>query len=440
MKDILIYSCIVLTVVVIRVNGQHRTIEPAAEFHTGYSQTSAAPQDTLSDLPVLLNTLAVNSDNNLFKYHCSSIINVIQARGTLSRNDSAFLKQLYTTFSDSTVEWNASELSSYEERKRPFIISWTSPTDGVVSLAWLLLPENWDPGQTYPLYVHLHGLSSPYESPIEYMTYFLRPDSIMNKSFEDGYYLFPWGRGNIWYQGIGETDIWEAIDTVESLVHIDPQRKYLMGHSMGGYGVWAIGQKSPGKWAALGIYAGALWYPNYELLNAESAQKLKNIPVYIVCGDRDGLLGTNRTAYQLLQNAGNVNTIFVTFPGGHESLLENWQNMYQWIKNWDIENPNAVHSNGTQAATEFTLYDNYPNPFNPSTTISYTLDHPAHVKIDICDLTGKRIAAPVDRTEPAGTYRLVWDAKYLSSGIYFCRVRTEGKTTLQKEQKMILMK
>jgi predicted peptidase len=137
-----------------------------------------------------------------------------------------------------------------------------------------------------------------------------------------------------------ETDIWEGINVIESLIKVNPTKKYLMGHSMGGYGTWALGQKSPEIWAALGIYAGALQYGGY--LNPETAEKLKDVPVYIVCGEQDGLLGDNQTAYQLLQDVGNQNIFFTTFPGGHESLLENWQNMFAWMKQFTNEDQHQL--------------------------------------------------------------------------------------------------
>lgn len=59
----------------------------------------------------------------------------------------------------------------------------------------------------------------------------------METTFEDGYLLFPWGRGNVWYEGIGETDVWESISALNELVKVDSTKKYLMGFSMGGYGV-----------------------------------------------------------------------------------------------------------------------------------------------------------------------------------------------------------
>jgi hypothetical protein len=234
-------------------------------------------QDTISALIGYLDTLALNSDNELFKRHCNSIIDVIESRPVLTKNDTMFLKLAYRTFSDTTVPWIANDLSSYLARKRPFILSWISPTDGAISLGWLVPPENWNPDESYLLYVRLHGLWNVCDDAIDYMTYNFRPNFFMQTSFEDGYSFSPWGRGNYWYEGISETDIWEGIDVLEKVVRVNPRRKYLTGHSMGGYGVWNIGQKTPDTWAALGVYAGALWYGNGALLNDSIAQRLRSV-------------------------------------------------------------------------------------------------------------------------------------------------------------------
>jgi predicted esterase len=380
-------------------------------------QISAVPQDTVSEFIGLLTSLSLNSDNIFFKQHCVSILKVLQAH-ELSEYEISFVKKMFIAFSDTTVPWNACTLSSYTERKRPFIVSWTSPADSVVSLAWLLFPENWNPEQSYPLYVTLHGLSAPYANPVEYLARYLSPELAVDKSFEDGYSLFPWGRGNLWYEGIGETDVWESMAVTESMIKVNQTRKYLVGMSMGGYGAWVIGQKSVATWAALGIYAGALWYNNSTYVTASVAQNLKNVPVYFICGTQDGLLSVNQTAYQLLQEAGNTNLAFETFVGGHEALLENWQKMYEWVRNFSNNGGGTVVRDDSQIPARMTVLSNYPNPFNPETIIRYQLSASIHVKLTVFDLLGREIATVVNKEQNAGTYEVKFNGSNVTSGIY----------------------
>jgi hypothetical protein len=393
-------------------------------------------QDTALEFIDYLSELAQSSNNPFFAKHCNAIIKVLRAKSSITSYELQFVKKMYSTFTDATVNWNASDLNSYLERKRPFIISWTSPTDGVVSLAWLVPPIDWDPAQTYPLYVSLHGLYSPYQNPIEYMSRYLDPDNTLEKSFEDGYSIYPWGRGNLWYEGISETDVWESISAVDSLVKINPTRKYLVGHSMGGYGVWVIGQNSPDYWAALGIYAGALWYNGGRYLTGTYAEKLKEVPVYIVCGTQDGLLGNNQTAFSLLQGAGNTNIFFTTFPGGHESLLENWENMYFWIRNYS--NDRSTSLDNFKNKLNFNLQNNFPNPFNPSTVISYQLSVNSKVNLRIFNSLGQEIEVLVNDYQNAGFHSSLFTIESsMPSGVYFYQLRANN---FIQTNKMLLLK
>ncbi len=75
----------------------------------------------------------------------------------------------------------------------------------------------------------------------------------------------------------------------------------------------------------------------------------------------------------------------------------------------------------------YLLYQNYPNPFNPSTTISYSIHKKGQVQLKIYDLLGKCVTTLVDQFQTPGQYQIDWQAKGLSSGVYFCRLTT-GKS------------
>jgi hypothetical protein len=84
---------------------------------------------------------------------------------------------------------------------------------------------------------------------------------------------------------------------------------------------------------------------------------------------------------------------------------------------------------GSDAAVRFAMQPNYPNPFNPSTTFSYTLPAPAHVELAIFDPQGRRVTRLVDETRPAGAHEARWDAQGLASGTYLARLTTGTFTT-----------
>jgi hypothetical protein len=93
-------------------------------------------------------------------------------------------------------------------------------------------------------------------------------------------------------------------------------------------------------------------------------------------------------------------------------------------------------------ALPLSLDQNFPNPFNPSTTISYYLPEDAPVTLSVYDVSGRRIADLVGKAEKKGRYSVTWDGSdgtggSVASGIYFYRL-TAGKETVSK--KMILLR
>jgi hypothetical protein len=90
-----------------------------------------------------------------------------------------------------------------------------------------------------------------------------------------------------------------------------------------------------------------------------------------------------------------------------------------------------------QVPTSFKLRQNYPNPFNPSTTIAFDLDRSEFVRLSIYDVSGREIAVLVDGQQPAGAYRVTFDASGLASGMYLYRLQTSGYTA---SRAMLLIK
>jgi dienelactone hydrolase len=171
---------------------------------------------------------------------------------------------------------------------------------------------------------------------IPYLAYpFSHPGG--SDAFEDGYLVSPWGRGNLWYRGIAETDIWEGRAMIKALVRVNDSRQYLCGHSMGGYGAWHIGHRSAEVWAALGIHAGALSGE----LDESAATALRDVPTYFVVGTSDDLFNANQVAFALLQKAGNPNLAFVTFPGGHDYRQSDVEAMYLWMRRFESRAPST---------------------------------------------------------------------------------------------------
>jgi hypothetical protein len=94
--------------------------------------------------------------------------------------------------------------------------------------------------------------------------------------------------------------------------------------------------------------------------------------------------------------------------------------------------------------SDFHLYQNYPNPFNPTTVIKYSIPSletqnfaSQHVKLTIYDILGREITTLINKRQSPGDYSVIFDAKELTSGVYFYRLSVGSKV---KSKKMILLK
>jgi hypothetical protein len=91
----------------------------------------------------------------------------------------------------------------------------------------------------------------------------------------------------------------------------------------------------------------------------------------------------------------------------------------------------------------YRLEQNFPNPFNPTTTIQFQLPIASRVRIVVFDLLGRESAVVLDEERPAGFHDVVFDARGLASGAYFCRMMAEGiagKGSHSETKRMLLLR
>ncbi len=97
----------------------------------------------------------------------------------------------------------------------------------------------------------------------------------------------------------------------------------------------------------------------------------------------------------------------------------------------------AGKGNQVVVPTEFSLGSNYPNPFNPSTTIEFGLPTASDASITIYNITGQQVARVADGYYAAGRHTVTWDADRHASGVYFYRLETSAYV---ETRKMVLLK
>jgi hypothetical protein len=110
-----------------------------------------------------------------------------------------------------------------------------------------------------------------------------------------------------------------------------------------------------------------------------------------------------------------------------------------------IEKMNLISVSTTekpQIPEKIVLYDNYPNPFNPITTIRFDLNRPDYLTLSIYDITGKLICTLFDGFVPAGDHRFLWNGtdsnhRVVTSGMYLYRLSSSSQSIVKK---MLLVK
>ena len=97
------------------------------------------------------------------------------------------------------------------------------------------------------------------------------------------------------------------------------------------------------------------------------------------------------------------------------------------------ENPVAINENNVPKPKNAVLNSNYPNPFNPQTTISFsTKGTEGKINIAIYNIKGQKVKTLIDEVVTAGDHTLIWDGKNshgrnVSTGIYFYKMEYNGK-------------
>ncbi|MGH8014592.1 MAG: FG-GAP-like repeat-containing protein, partial [Candidatus Zixiibacteriota bacterium] len=149
---------------------------------------------------------------------------------------------------------------------------------------------------------------------------------------------------------------------------------------------------------------------------------------------------------------GNGTVELVLLSDANEVLVWNFETSFANGKNrtkFLSDDRNSGILNSSDISTEigpdrtdelprsFELEQNFPNPFNPTTTISFSIPKKSRVRLEVFNILGQRVRTLVDKELPAGRHTVSLDGEYLSSGIYFYRLVAD-ETVLSR--KMTLLK
>jgi uncharacterized Ntn-hydrolase superfamily protein len=140
----------------------------------------------------------------------------------------------------------------------------------------------------------------------------------------------------------------------------------------------------------------------------------------------DGNYEANITA-PIVVGADTISAIVIS---GTDTVSIFWKMIVTYI------NPTSINENSI-SANKFYLYQNYPQPFNPSTTIKYQIPKSSFVSIKVFDALGNEVAKLIYEEKQAGKHEVEFEASKLTSGVYFYRLKAGDFVDTKK---MILMK
>jgi hypothetical protein len=205
--------------------------------------------------------------------------------------------------------------------------------------------------------------------------------------------------------------------------------------------------------AAISVENEAIMYCTWEAYSDTSAQGF-NFDVYAVRSEDGGVTwtdpmnitntigmdldeihphlaprATDEECY-IVYMAPDYETETVSPPGGPEDYK---QRLWFTNVNWGevgVEDEEGI-------PVKFSLTQNFPNPFNPQTVISYSLDKTADVRLEVFDLLGRKVQTLVNGEMDAGNHDFVWKGTEQGAGVYFYRLSADGRS---ETRKMVLLK
>ena len=176
---------------------------------------------------------------------------------------------------------------------------------------------------------------------------------------------------------------------------------------------------------------------------------------FAVSGDGSIIVGYNAGGAFRLSTAGGLEELNLVYsslltPGSDLSIAHDISSNGQYIVGEGLNGATGQYEgyllavNGTSSVDElsdspdgFILSQNYPNPFNPSTRIQYQVPSTSHINLKVYDVLGNEVATLVNEEKSVGSYEIVFDAKELSSGIYFYTIKAGS---FVETKKMILIR
>nr|AIT56387.1 esterase LC-Est1 [uncultured bacterium] len=222
----------------------------------------------------------------------------------------------------------------FEARRGDLKKAYLSQVDNTLQPYRLYVPTTYDGTKAFPLVIALHGMGGDENS---YFDSYQR-GAFMIEAENRGYIVAcPKGRQPAsMYVGPAERDVMDVIAEVRRDYKIDPDRIYMTGHSMGGYGTWSIAMNHPDVFAALAPVAGGG--------NPLGMANIAHIPQLVVHGDNDKTVPVERSRVMVEAAKKHGTEIkYIEIPGGdHVSVAaRTFKDVFDWFDSHKRKRPAA---------------------------------------------------------------------------------------------------
>jgi predicted esterase len=213
----------------------------------------------------------------------------------------------------------------FAARRGDFKKAYRSTVDNTLQPYRIFVPSGYNSSKPVPLIIALHGMGGDENS------YF---DAYAKGAFKveaerRGYIVAcPKGRKPAsMYLGDAEKDVLDVIAEVRRDYNVDPDRIYLTGHSMGGYGTWSVAMDHPDLFAALAPIAGGA-------ANPQLMAKIAHVPQLIVHGDNDKTVPVERSRVMVAEGKKlGVEMKYIEVPGGShiDVVVPTFKDVFDWF-------------------------------------------------------------------------------------------------------------
>jgi hypothetical protein len=186
-----------------------------------------------------------------------------------------------------------------------------SNIDGSLQPLIVQVPEDYSPKEKWPLLVTLHGLG---DGPI------------LATEVKSMVQIGPYGRGSVWFTGIGAQDVFECVEVAKKLFSIDEDRLYLCGFSMGGIATFNLGLKYLDLWAACVPVCG-------RCEDVDWVENGRHVPFWIHTGSKDRMLPPvySRKAYDRARRLDFSQWKYSEHEGMAHSFGIDWKQVENWL-------------------------------------------------------------------------------------------------------------